>query len=176
MPNPSQGKCVLNATLKEKYPFLETTKSNFSVASGGNADIMRHLKTKKHIDLWSGPIMELKIYSWEMLRKAPVWKDVEIMLNKLNDLKLYNAVENSSKVHKEFGYVKTYCSDAKIKHRKDENFPISKRWIELFTHLETENCVSVLHAVNTTVENYFSCHLMQFRHITQFVISQSTIF
>lgn len=61
MPNPSKGKCVLNATLKEKYPFLETAKSNsdifcrkckgnFSIASGGNADIMRHLKTKKHIE------------------------------------------------------------------------------------------------------------------------------
>ena len=52
MPHPPlKGKCVLNAKLIEKYPFLETGKSksdvfckkckrSFSIASGGNADIV----------------------------------------------------------------------------------------------------------------------------------------
>lgn len=84
--------------------------------------------------------MELKIYSWVMLRKAPVWKEVEMVMNKLNDSKLYAANKNSAKLHKEFGYVKNFCSEAKIKKWKDENVTISKRWVEIFTHLETENC------------------------------------
>lgn len=84
--------------------------------------------------------MESKIYSWAMLRKVPVWNDVQLVMNKLNDLKLYDANENSTNLHKEFGYVKNYCSDAKIKKWKDENVPISKRWVGIFTHLNTENC------------------------------------
>lgn len=59
MPRVSKGKCVFNSDLKEKYLFLETTKSEsivqckkckseFSIASGGNADIVRHLKTDRH--------------------------------------------------------------------------------------------------------------------------------
>lgn len=94
----------------------------------------------EYIDLWTGPIMELKIYSWAMLRKLPIWNDVHLVMGKLNDLKLYDANENSTNLHKEFGYVKNYCSDAKIKKWKDENIPISKRWVEIFTHLDTQNC------------------------------------
>lgn len=61
MPKTSKGKSVSNVKLREKYPFLEATTSesdvlcrkcrgNFSIASGGNADIVRHLKTAKHMD------------------------------------------------------------------------------------------------------------------------------
>lgn len=61
MPKTTKGKCVLNAKLREKYPFLETTKtqsdvlckkchSRFSIAGGGNSDIVQHLKSKKHTD------------------------------------------------------------------------------------------------------------------------------
>lgn len=84
--------------------------------------------------------MELKVYSWAMLRKVPVWKDVETAMNKLNELQLYDAIENSAKLHKEFGYVKNYCSDAKIGQWNIEKVPISKRWVEIFTHLHTEGC------------------------------------
>lgn len=52
--------CTLTAKLRATYPYLETTKSesdvlcrkckaSFSIASGGNADIVRHEKTAKHI-------------------------------------------------------------------------------------------------------------------------------
>lgn len=61
MPKTPKVKSVLNAKLREKYPFIEATISEsdvlckkcngrFSIASGGNADIVRHLKTGKHID------------------------------------------------------------------------------------------------------------------------------
>lgn len=57
----SRRKNTFNAKLREKYPFLEKTKSDsdvlckkcrgtFSIAFGGNADIGRHIKTKKHQD------------------------------------------------------------------------------------------------------------------------------
>lgn len=72
MPNPSKGKCVFNDKLKEIYPFLETTKSDsdlfckkckgsFSIVSGGNADIVRHLRTKKHMDAMSAASSSQKI-------------------------------------------------------------------------------------------------------------------
>lgn len=55
----AKRKCVLTAKLKEIYPFLETTKSEsevycktckatFSIASGGDADIKRHVKVGRH--------------------------------------------------------------------------------------------------------------------------------
>lgn len=55
-----KGKCVLNEKLRVKYPFLEPGKSEnevfcrkcrstFLIASGGNADILRHLKAVKHL-------------------------------------------------------------------------------------------------------------------------------
>lgn len=61
MPKTARVKNTFNANLRAKYPFLEKTKSEsdvlcrkcrgtFSIASGGNADIVRHIKTKKHQD------------------------------------------------------------------------------------------------------------------------------
>lgn len=59
---PKRGKCVFNAELEKKHPFLEkaknktnsdvhckTCKAEFSVANGGKADIEKHIKTSKHI-------------------------------------------------------------------------------------------------------------------------------
>lgn len=57
----SKRKCKLSATLREKYSFLDDTQvdgivfckkcnSKFSIASGGNSDIARHIKSKKHRD------------------------------------------------------------------------------------------------------------------------------
>lgn len=52
-------KCIFSSNLKNKYPFLEATKINyevhcnickgsFSIAHGGNSDIVQHQKTSKH--------------------------------------------------------------------------------------------------------------------------------
>lgn len=54
-------KCKFNSNLREKYPFLEETKiegiiickycgAKISIVSGGNSDIVRHVKSKKHKD------------------------------------------------------------------------------------------------------------------------------
>lgn len=54
-------KCRFTSKLREKYPFLEETKTKgivvcrrcgarISIESGGNSDIVRHLKSKKHQD------------------------------------------------------------------------------------------------------------------------------
>lgn len=56
----AKGRCVFNAKLRENYPFIEKTTSDsdvkcnkcssrFSIAGGGNSDIVRHLKTDKHV-------------------------------------------------------------------------------------------------------------------------------
>lgn len=55
----TKGVCVFNANLQSKYPFIQKTTtesdvkclkchSRFSIAGGGNNDIVRHLKTAKH--------------------------------------------------------------------------------------------------------------------------------
>lgn len=60
----TKGKCVLNAKLRAKYPFIQTTTSNskvkcnkcggrFSIASGGNTDIVRHINSDKHVEALS---------------------------------------------------------------------------------------------------------------------------
>lgn len=59
----NKSKCHFNTDLRAKYPFLTDTqpkkesvvfctkcKSTFSIASGGQCDIARHLKSKKHLD------------------------------------------------------------------------------------------------------------------------------
>lgn len=54
-----KGKCKFNSNLRRKYPFLEETKikgtvickccgAKIKIESGGNSDIVRHLKSKKH--------------------------------------------------------------------------------------------------------------------------------
>lgn len=59
MGKPTKGKCVFSDKLKKNHPFLEITtsdsdlkckqcKGTFSIASGGNSDIQRHIKTGKH--------------------------------------------------------------------------------------------------------------------------------
>lgn len=56
-----RGKNIFSDKLKEKYPFLAKSNSDsvvfctkcrttFSISSGGNSDITRHIKTKKHED------------------------------------------------------------------------------------------------------------------------------
>lgn len=54
-------KCQFNSKLREKFPFLEETKTKgivicrycgakISIVSGGNSDIVRHVNSKKHQD------------------------------------------------------------------------------------------------------------------------------
>lgn len=56
----TKGVCILNHNLQTKYPFIQKTTSEsdvkclkcharFSIAGGGNHDIVRHMKTAKHI-------------------------------------------------------------------------------------------------------------------------------
>lgn len=62
--------CVFNANLESKYPFIQKTTSEsdvkclkchgrFSIAAGGNNDIVRHLKTAKHIAALNAGILFL---------------------------------------------------------------------------------------------------------------------
>lgn len=84
--------------------------------------------------------MDLQIFSWAALRKCPNWKDVEAIMHNLEGKKLYDAEENAVKLHRQFGYVKNYCSDSKIKQWMEEKASIPKRWVEIFNHLKSEHC------------------------------------
>lgn len=58
----------------------------------------------------------------------------------LNNLRLYDANENATKLHGQFRYVKNYCTDDKIRKWRNDNTSITNRWVEVFNHLQAENC------------------------------------
>lgn len=75
-------KCVFNEDLKKKYPFIKHTfnesnvfckhcSGNFSIAAGGNDDIVRHLKAAKHLNALSAAANNHNIDSFFALSNAP---------------------------------------------------------------------------------------------------------
>lgn len=62
------------------------------------------------------------------------------MTKKLSNQKLYDDVKNSTKLHMQFGYIKNYCSNEKICQWNNDNVSTVNRWVEIFQHLNTENC------------------------------------
>lgn len=80
------------------------------------------------------------MFAWATLRKKPTWKDVEAVMNKLNEQNLYDCVENSTKLHLQFGYIKNYCLSEKINQWNSDKVSTVNRWVEIFNHLKAENC------------------------------------
>lgn len=93
-----------------------------------------------YIDLWTAPLKELKIFEWATLRTAPTWKNVEAVMIKLSEHALYDSSENATNLHIQFGYVKKYCAESKIKQWNDANVSTENRWVEIFNHLHTAHC------------------------------------
>lgn len=94
----------------------------------------------EYLEKWANPILELKKYSWVTLRQIPTWKNVEEVMIQFDEQSLYNANENSVQLHTEFCYLKNYCSESKIKQWKDQKVSITKRWVEIFKHLDNQSC------------------------------------
>lgn len=94
----------------------------------------------EYLDRWANPILELKKYSWVILRQIPSWKNLEEIMSQLNEKSLYDANKNSAQLHKEFCYVKNYCSDNKIKQWNEQKLSITERWVEIFKHLDAQSC------------------------------------
>lgn len=53
---------------------------------------------------------------------------------------MYDAKANAAYLHRQFGHVKNYCSDDKIKQWINEKIPIAQRWVEAFKHLKSNDC------------------------------------
>lgn len=70
------------------------------------------------------------------LREPPTWKIVNEVVSHLSNQSLYDADENASQVHKEFGFVKAYCSEGKIREWNEQKLSVTKRWVEVFQHLD----------------------------------------
>lgn len=58
----------------------------------------------------------------------------------LNDRKLFDAEENAAKLHIQYGFIKNYCTEAKIKEWRDGNVSTVNRWVEVFKHLNVQDC------------------------------------
>lgn len=85
--------------------------------------------------------MELDCISWAALRKTPTWTDIEAVMKRLSKQNLYDANDtNAKQLHKEFGFVKNYCGEAKIKQWNADKVEVSTRWVEIFQHLDSESC------------------------------------
>lgn len=59
---------------------------------------------------------------------------------KLQDDKLYDADKNATKLHTQFRYVKNYCTDEKIAQWKKDHVSTANRWVEIFKHLDKNDC------------------------------------
>lgn len=90
--------------------------------------------------MWLAPLKELKMFGWATLEIPPEWKQVEAMMTKLNERKLYDAEESAAKLHMQFGFVKNYCTEVKIKEWRDGNIATAARWVDIFKHLIRVGC------------------------------------
>lgn len=61
-------------------------------------------------------------------------------MTKLKVLNLHDANENAAKLHGQYWYIKNYCTDDKIKKWRNDNVSIRNHWVEIFKHLQVENC------------------------------------
>lgn len=116
---------------------------------------------------WTAPLKELKLYAWATLRRTPQWKNVEAVMNQLGEKKLFDAAKNAAHLHTQFGFVKNYCTDAKVNQWHDEHVSTPNRWVEIFSHLAAEHCdygeiskvveyILCLPGTTATVERLFS--------------------
>lgn len=94
----------------------------------------------EYIDLWTGALMELKMYSWALLRQPLDWKNVAASTKHLHAFELYDRKENSAQLHEEFGYVKSFCTETKIAQWRNEKVSMPKRWVEIVSHLQAQDC------------------------------------
>lgn len=92
-----------------------------------------------YFDLWTAQFKSLKVYSWATLRNPPTWKDVEQVMLKLSEDKLYCGDENAGKLHSEFKFIKSYCTSVKLQQWNEEKVSTEKRWVEMFNHFEKNN-------------------------------------
>lgn len=74
---------------------------------------------------------------------------------------------NACELHDQFGYVKTYCTDDKIKQWRETKTTVTSRWVEIFCHSRAVDCefkdvakiveyVLCLPATSASVERVFS--------------------
>lgn len=120
-----------------------------------------------YLGKWLAHVQELKMFNWVALKLSPQWTDVETAMNRLSDQKLYDAHKNASAMHKQYGYVKNYCTEQKIAEWREKNISIVSRWVEIFNHLTIQSCeyneivklieyVLSLPATTASVERVFS--------------------
>lgn len=57
-----------------------------------------------------------------------------------NKVKSFACSQTKCQLHKEFGFVKNYCGEAKIKQWNEDKVEFSTRWVEIFQHLDSESC------------------------------------
>lgn len=124
-------------------------------------------KVIAYLDKWLGHVQELKMFNWVTLKRSPQWKDVEAAMKRLSDQNLYDAQANAVALHKQFGYVKNYCTEEKIVEWREKSVSVVARWLEIFNHLIVQSCeyneiakmieyVLSLPATSATVERVFS--------------------
>lgn len=111
-----------------------------NILDGLRDDIDFSADACSYLNSWTEPLKQLKIFAWAMLTKTPRWKEVQVVMTTLEDLNLYDANENAAKLHCQYRYIRNYCTDDKIEMWKNNKVPIQNRWVEIFKHLQAENC------------------------------------
>lgn len=74
------------------------------------------------------------------MKIMPTWAAINgSMKNISGKVEDFDLSTNSAKVFNQYGFIKIYCSPAKLAEWKEKNCSTEMRWVEIFTHMETKS-------------------------------------
>lgn len=74
-----------------------------------------------------------------MLQDTPDWKRINTSMKILHEEFSFDANTHSSAVFSQYAYIQAYCTHDKLAEWRTCQLPTEKRWVEIFTHMQTEN-------------------------------------
>lgn len=91
----------------------------------------------KYLTEWGKNFNDLLHFSWVLLRKVPLWEDVQTSLQFVS-LKLEECDIDETGLFDETSCMRKYTSD-RIAQWNKENKSVDERWVEIFTHFRNED-------------------------------------
>lgn len=93
----------------------------------------------EYIDNWTEHFEIFRNFSWAVLEQTPDWATIKNSLRIIGDLGSFDVSANSSAIFEQFGYVKNYCSNDKLKEWRTNKVKTDMRWVEIFSHMEAHH-------------------------------------
>lgn len=91
-----------------------------------------------YLDKWTEGFEIFQQFSWISLVTFPEWKQVRPSFDFLAEKTTFDMDSQSADVFKQFGFIKKYCSEQKIKDWNENKVLAEDRWVEIFKHMESQ--------------------------------------